>query len=31
MMLYRVYERVSYGLITGMKDFVKSHDRVGEP
>jgi len=31
MMLYRVYERVSYGLITGMKDFVKPHDRVGEP
>jgi len=31
MMLYRVYERVSYGLITEMKDFVKPHDRVGEP
>jgi len=31
MMLYRVYDRVSYGLIIGMKDFVKPHDRVGKP
>ncbi|MFO1428530.1 MAG: hypothetical protein U1F76_00085 [Candidatus Competibacteraceae bacterium] len=31
LMLYRVYDRVSYGLITEMKDFVKTHDRVGEP
>lgn len=31
LMLYRVYERVSYGLITEMKDFIKAGDRVGEP
>ncbi|HYQ91119.1 MAG TPA: hypothetical protein VES89_03345 [Candidatus Competibacteraceae bacterium] len=31
LMLYRVYDRVSYGLITEMRDFVRTHDRVGEP
>ncbi len=31
LMLYRVYDRVSYGLITEMRDFVRAHDRVGEP
>lgn len=31
LMLYKVYDRVSYGLITAMQDVVKNCDGVGPP
>ncbi len=31
LMLYKVYDRVGYGLVIEMKDFLKAGDRVGEP
>ncbi len=31
LMLYKVYDQVSYGLITAMRDYVERCDGVGEP
>ena len=31
LMLYKVYDRVSYGLVVEMKNFIKAGDRVGDP
>jgi hypothetical protein len=31
LMLYKVYDRVSYGLVTETRDVIKIRDQVGEP